>query len=136
VFSPTRPSIFSGKHPNPGKPYTQSREPRNLRTVFNGIQDLILVITPDQVIVDANDAFLRQMGYNRWEVVGKKCFEVYHQTNQSCYGKKSGCPLNSVIRNREAANSIRTRTDPFGKIHYLEVSIHPLWEKSGKISGF
>jgi PAS domain S-box-containing protein len=107
-----------------------------LRTVFNGIQDLILVITPDQEIVDANEAFLRQMGYSRWEVVGKKCFEVYHQTNQSCYGEESGCPLNSVIRNREAANSIRTRTDPFGKTHYMEVSIYPVWEKSGKISRF
>jgi PAS domain S-box-containing protein len=107
-----------------------------LQTVFNGIQDLILVITPDQVIVDANEAFLRQMGYNRWEVVGKKCFEVYHQTNQSCYGEKSGCPLSSVIRNRESSKTIRTRTDPFGKVHYLEVTIHPLWEKSGKISRF
>ncbi len=109
---------------------------QELRTVFNGIQDLILVITPDQIIVDANEAFLRQMGYNRWEVVGKKCFEVYHQTNQSCFGSESGCPLNSVIRNREASNTIRTRTDPFGKTHYMEVAIYPLWEKSGKISRF
>jgi PAS domain S-box-containing protein len=109
---------------------------QELQTVFNGIQDLILVITPDQVILDANDAFLRQMGYDRSEVVGKKCFEVYHQTNQSCYGQKSGCPLNSVIRNRDAASTIRTRTDPHGKTHYLEVSIYPVWEKDGKISRF
>jgi PAS domain S-box-containing protein len=109
---------------------------QELRTVFNGIQDLILVITPDQVIVDANDAFLRQMGYDRREVVGKKCFEVYHQTNQSCYGENSACPLKSVIRNRESSTTIQTRTDPMGKRHYLEVTIYPLWEKDGKISRF
>lgn len=107
-----------------------------LQTILNGIQDLILVITPDQKIVDANDAFLRQMGYNKEDVVGKKCFEVYHQTHQSCYGDQSGCPLNSVIRNRETAKTLRTRTDPFGKTHYMEVTIHPLWEKDGKISHF
>jgi len=114
--------------------YKQRTE--ELQTVFNGIQDLILVITPDQIIVDANDAFLRQMGYDRWEVVGKKCFEVYHQTNQSCYGEKSGCPLNSVIRDRKSSTTIRTRTDPLGKVHYMEVTIYPLWEKTGKISRF
>lgn len=107
-----------------------------MQTILDGIQDLILVITPDQEIVDANEAFLRQMGYNKEEVVGKKCFEIYHQTHQSCYGDQSGCPLNTVIRNRETAKTIRTRTDPHGKTHYMEVTIHPLWEKDGKISGF
>ena len=107
-----------------------------MQTILNGIQDLILVITPDQKIVDANEAFLRQMGYSKAEVVGKKCFEIYHQTNQSCYGQQSGCPLNTVIRNRQTAKTIRTRTDPHGKTHYMEVTIHPLWEKNGKISQF
>ena len=107
-----------------------------MQTILNGIQDLILVITPDQEIVDVNEAFLRQMGYNKEEVVGKKCFEIYHQTHQSCYGDQSGCPLNTVIRNRETAKTIRTRTDPHGKTHYMEVTIHPLWEKDGKISRF
>ena len=109
---------------------------QEMQTILNGIQDLILVITPEQEIVDANEAFLRQMGYNKEDVIGKKCFEIYHQTHQSCYGDKSGCPLNTVIRNRETAKTIRTRTDPFGKKHYIEVTIHPLWEKNGKISRF
>lgn len=107
-----------------------------MQTVLDGIQDMILVITPEQIIVDANAAFLKQMGYTKAQVVGKKCFEIYHQTNQSCFGDQSGCPLNTVIRNRETAKTIRTRTDPFGKTHYLEVTIHPLWEKGGKISHF
>lgn len=109
---------------------------KEIQTILNGIQDLILVITPDQEIVDANDAFLRHMGYEKKEVVGKKCFEVYHQTNQSCFGELSGCPLKTVIRDRKAARTIRTRTGPNGKMHYMEVTIHPLWGKDGKISRF
>lgn len=112
------------------------QQTKELNTILDGIQDMILVITPDQEIVDANDAFLRQMGYDKEEVVGKKCFEVYHQTNQSCYGARSGCPLRTVIRNRKAAQTVRTRTGPDGTTHYMEVSIHPLWEKGGKISRF
>jgi two-component system NtrC family sensor kinase len=112
------------------------RRTKELNTIFNGIQDLILVITPEQEIVDCNEAFLRQMGYEKHEVVGKKCFEVYHQTNQSCFGDKSGCPLRTVIHNRKAAQTVRTRTSPDGAVHYMEVGIHPLWEKDGKISSF
>lgn len=107
-----------------------------IQTILNGIQDLILVITPDQRIVDANEAFLRYMGYNKQDVVGKKCYEVYHQSYESCYGNQSGCPLNTVIRNRKTARTIRTRTGADGKMHYMEVTIHPLWEKDGKISRF
>ena len=105
-----------------------------IQTILNGIQDMILVFTPDQEIVDANDAFLKQMGYSREEVLGKKCFEVYHQTHQPCFDASSGCPFKTVIRNRMPAQTVRTRTGADGKVHYMEVSIHPLREKSGEIS--
>lgn len=105
-----------------------------IQTILNGIQDMILVFTPDQEIVEANEAFLKQMGYTREEVLGKKCFEVYHQTHQPCFGEENGCPLKTVIRNRMPAQTIRTRTGANGKLHYMEVTIHPLWEKDGKIS--
>ncbi|MBC2711946.1 MAG: PAS domain-containing protein [Desulfosarcina sp.] len=109
---------------------------KEMQTILDGIQDLILVITPEQEIVDVNEAFLKQMGYTKKEVVGKKCHEVYHQTNQSCFENNNACPLKTVIRNRKAAQTIRTRTEPKGKIHYMEVSIYPLWEKDGRISHF
>ena len=105
-----------------------------IQTILNGIQDLILVFTPEQEIVEVNDAFLKHMGYTREEVLGKKCFEVYHQTHQPCFGEENGCPLKTVIRNRMPAQTIRTRTSANGSLHYMEVTIHPLWEKDGKIS--
>jgi two-component system, NtrC family, sensor kinase len=105
-----------------------------IQTILNGIQDLILVFTPEQEIVDANDAFLKTMGYEKKDVIGKKCYEVYHQSHQPCHGEENGCPFETVIRNRMAAETIRTRTGPSGKVHYMEVSIHPIWEKDGKLS--
>jgi two-component system, NtrC family, sensor kinase len=105
-----------------------------IQTILNGIQDLILVFTPDQVIVEVNDAFLKHMGYTREQVLGKKCFEVYHKHHEPCYGEVNGCPLKTVIRNRMPAQTIRTRSSADGQLHYMEVTIHPLWEKDGKIS--
>ncbi|GAB6904977.1 conserved hypothetical protein [Desulfosarcina cetonica] len=105
-----------------------------IQTILNGIQDLILVFTPEQEIVDANEAFLKYMGYEKKDVIGKKCYEVYHQTDESCFLEEKGCPLKSVIQNQLPADTIRTRTGPGGKVHYMEVSIHPIWEKNGKLS--
>ncbi len=105
-----------------------------IQTILNGIQDLILVFTPNQEIVDANDAFLKYMGYEKKDVIGKKCYEVYHQTDHPCHGEKNGCPLKTVMQNSMPAETIRTRTGPNGKVHYMEVCIHPIWEKDGKIS--
>ena len=34
-----------------------------VETILNGIQDFIVVITPEMDIVEANDAFLEKMGY-------------------------------------------------------------------------
>jgi two-component system, NtrC family, sensor kinase len=105
-----------------------------IQTILNGIQDLIMVFTPEQEIVDTNDAFLKYMGYEKKDVIGKKCYEVYHQPDHPCHGETNGCPLKTVIRNRMAAETIRTRTGPDGKVRYMEVSIHPIWEKDGRLS--
>jgi PAS domain S-box-containing protein len=105
-------------------------------TILNGIEDFFLVISPDQRIIEANEAFLRHMGYKREQVIGKHCFEVHHRNAQECFSQREGCPIGEVIRNRRPAQTTRTRTDSQGKTHYMKVSLYPVWEKSGKISRF
>lgn len=107
-----------------------------METILNGIQDFILVITPDRTIVEVNEAFLRQMGYTRDEVIGRKCHEIFHKVNHPCNDGKAVCPLNKVIRNRRPQQQIRTRMDHNGEQRYIEVSIYPIWERGGKISRF
>lgn len=107
-----------------------------METILNGIDDFILVISPDQYIVAANDAFLRHMGYERDQVIGKRCYEVHHRDTAECFNRREGCPISDVIRNRRPAQTTRTRTDSQGNIHYMKVSLYPLWEKNGRISRF
>jgi PAS domain S-box-containing protein len=109
---------------------------KEMETILNGIEDFILVISPDQYILDANEAFLNHMGYARDQVIGKRCYEVHHRDAQNCFSRRKGCPIGEVIRNRRPAQTTRTRTDSQGNIHYMKVSLYPIWEKSGKISRF
>jgi PAS domain S-box-containing protein len=107
-----------------------------METILNGIQDFILVINPDMSIVEANESFLQKMGYSRSEVIGRKCYEVYHQSDSPCELKRDECPLQKVIRNKRQDRQIQKREMPNGDVRYYEVSIFPIWEKSGKISRF
>jgi two-component system, NtrC family, sensor kinase len=107
-----------------------------METILNGIQDFILVINPDMSIVEANESFLQKMGYSRSEVIGRKCYEVYHRNEQLCQLANNACPLNKVIREQRLDRQIQKRELPNGDVLYYEVSIFPIWEKSGKISRF
>jgi PAS domain S-box-containing protein len=107
-----------------------------METILNGIQDFILVITPDREIVEVNEAFLKQMGYSREEVIGSKCHEIFQRVNRPCNDGEVFCPLNKVIRNKRPSQEVRTRVDHMGEHHYIEVSMFPIWEKDGKISKF
>ncbi len=107
-----------------------------MATVLNGIQEFILVITPESVIVDVNEAFLKSMDYTRDEVIGRKCYEVYQRSDYPCDQREALCPLKKAIRNRSPSQQIRPRLGSDGKLRHLEVTVYPIWEKDGKISKF
>ncbi len=111
-------------------------EKKAIETIVNGIQEFILVITPDLKIIEANEAFLTKLGYTREEVIGRKCNAIFQ-----CVGHTPGhsdpfCPMNEVIRNQVPTHQIRTRKGRNGAPRYFEVNIYPIWEKGGKISKF
>ena len=107
-----------------------------METILNGIQDFILVITPDMEIIEANEAFLTKMNYTPEEVIGKKCHQVYHKIDYPCKEDETHCPLRDVVRNKRQARQIQTRVMPNGENRYYEVNVYPIWEKDGKISKF
>jgi two-component system NtrC family sensor kinase len=107
-----------------------------IETILNGIEDLIVLLTPEMEIVEVNQAFLDQMGYLREEVIGRKCHEVFQKINRQCNVADIACPLSAVIRNKKPSQQVLTRVDHDGKPHYIEVTIFPIWEKDGKISKF
>jgi PAS domain S-box-containing protein len=120
-----------------GQEERKLRERTNeMETILNGIQDFILVITPDMEIIDANESFLTKMRYDRRDVIGRKCYQVYHKIDHPCNGGETDCPLREVVRNKRQVRKIQTRLMPNGEKRYYEVNIYPIWEKDGKISKF
>ncbi len=107
-----------------------------LETILDGIQDFILIFSPDREIVEVNEAFLKHMNYTRKEVIGRKCYDVYKEVTRKSSNCHAKCPLEKVIREKRHCREELIRLGPDGKARYAEVTIYPVWEKKGKISKF
>ncbi|MGD8670320.1 MAG: PAS domain-containing protein, partial [Desulfobacterales bacterium] len=107
---------------------------KEMQTILDGIEDFILVISPQMEVVEANSSFLNKMGYTPEEVIGKKCHQVWYKLDHPCNDDKKHCPLQEVVRNKGYVHRIRRRILPNGQIRYYEVSVYPIWEKDGKIT--
>ena len=107
-----------------------------METIVDGIQAFISVISPDMEIVEVNEAFLKQMRCTRDDVIGRKCHEVFQDSDRRCNTEKIVCPLDEVIRNKRPARHVMTRENSKGTLSHFEVNIYPIWEKDGKISKF
>lgn len=111
--------------------------PKNeMETIFNGIRDFILIISPERVILETNDAFLKHMDQKRENVIGRKCYEVFREVTRKSSNCHEKCPLEKVIREKHHCHAELTRLGSDGKPRYTELSIFPIWEKKGKISKF
>jgi two-component system NtrC family sensor kinase len=107
-----------------------------METILNGIQDYILLLTPDRRIIQANEAYLRDMDYSLEDVVGRKCHEVFQNISSPCSNGDVTCPLSRAIQNRRPSQNVLTMKGKEGELHYFEVTIFPVWEKDGKVSKF
>jgi len=111
------------------------RQSREFKMILDGIDDFIIVLTPDMEITEVNESFLKRMGYAREEVIGKKCHEVFQKINRICDAEVL-CPLKEVIRNKRPSQRLMTRIDREGGLRHIEVTIYPVWEADGKILKF
>ncbi len=111
----------------------QSQE---LEAIFQSIQDSILVISPDFYVEEVNDACLKNMGYQREEVIGKKCYEIFQRSNRKCEEDELFCPLKSVKDTKQPCKRILPRINRKGEVVYLEIAIYPILDDKGELTRF
>jgi two-component system sensor kinase FixL len=69
-----------------------------LETLFEGINEEILVIDSDYVVRDVNRMFLDRHTLRKQDVVGRKCYEVTYRTDGPCDLDRVPCPLQKAKR--------------------------------------
>lgn len=95
---------------------------------FNSINDVVTIHDKDLNIVRANKAALTTFGLSAQELIGKKCFQVYHHKN--C--PPEGCP--SCMINKTGKSITREYYEPALDC-YVEVKAYPRFDDKNNIIG-
>ncbi|MGA2317856.1 MAG: PAS domain S-box protein [Thermodesulfobacteriota bacterium] len=95
---------------------------------FNSIKDLVSIHDKDFRIVKVNKAFAGTFGMENGELIGKKCYEIIHGTEEPW----PNCP------HRQTLGCGKPVTEEFWEPRrgrYLEVSASPIYNEKGEMIG-
>lgn len=69
-----------------------------LKTLFDGIDEEIMVIDADYKVLNVNRSFLERHGIHKKEAIGKRCFEVTYHAEKPCDQENGLCPLKKAMQ--------------------------------------
>ncbi len=99
--------------------------------IFDHLPDPVLVLRPDYLVEEANLSFLNRFQKMAAEVIGKPCYEVFHQFDEPCDRKGMTCLLPSVLENCQPAQVLQTSANADGTLRYDEITMSPLSSPEG-----
>ncbi|MGZ5192107.1 MAG: PAS domain-containing protein, partial [Flavisolibacter sp.] len=102
--------------------------------VIDSISDEILVIDPiNYRILDANKAALEQLKSAKEELIGKTCYQASHHRLMPCTPPQDNCPMKEAIKTGKPSVMIHQHFDKNNNPIDVEVAVHPVKDKDGKI---
>jgi PAS domain S-box-containing protein len=102
--------------------------------VIDSISDALIAIDPiDYTIIGANKAALNQLKLVKEELIGKTCYEATHHTLMPCASSQNGCPLEETLKTGKPSVLVHQHFDQNKKPIDVEVAVHPVKDKNGKI---
>lgn len=103
-------------------------ESRNtLRTLFDGIDDSVLIVDENLRVITLNRAGAAQAGLEPRLGVGKYCYEILHQTDKPC----DQCPVLDTFRTDKPVLATQSRIGKEGQPRELEIRTYPLENPDG-----
>jgi PAS domain S-box-containing protein len=106
-----------------------------IETVINSIPDAISIIEIDSGrIIDANEAFLADVGLPRNQVVGQLCHELTHSLSELCAPPHHECPMLKTKETGQKCTVEHTHKSGDGHEVIVEVSTFPIKDEDGAFS--
>ncbi len=99
-----------------------------LSSIFEGIQDGVVVLDKDFLILFANSSYIEQIGRSSNEIKCKHCYEVSYDRDEPCYLAGLECSVKNVFETGLSSREVRKKD---GK--YMEIIVYPLKDSSGKV---
>lgn len=103
--------------------------------VLDATHDAICIIdAADFKIVGANHVFLKEVGMNEEDVLGKTCHGATHNSCEPCAPPDHTCPLQATISTGTGSVAEHIHYSKQGEKLYVEVSTYPIFDGLGKIN--
>ncbi|MFH1622005.1 MAG: PAS domain S-box protein [Candidatus Omnitrophota bacterium] len=104
-----------------------NREVHNWESIFNSLHDPAMIVSPESLIVKANQSMLNFLGKPMDEVIGKTCYKVVHGTDAPVYL----CPHEMVKKTKKHQDVELYIAE---KDMFVIVSVDPCLDEKGDIS--
>ncbi len=99
-----------------------------LENIFRSISDMVYISDKDYTIKNINRAVIEKIGKSPDEIIGKKCYEIFHGTNEPL----EACPHHKSAQAKKAY--VEEVKDPYLKGTFL-TSVSPLFDSAGEFLG-
>lgn len=111
----------------------QNNNSRFFADIFQAAPLPTLVLDPQMVVQEVNSSFLRRYSQKREDVIGRRCFEVFHGQSLPC--PPSQCRFRAALSGRRGQNNLHEFTDDNGNQIIDEVILSPLLDQDGRVMG-
>lgn len=99
--------------------------------VFNSLPFPSLILTPDKVIISANQAFLEKKRTDLEKIVGKTCHQVFYDTEKPC--SQAICPFSKVIAEKKPQSILRRTEFDGNEEVWIDRMFSPILDDSGDV---
>jgi two-component system sensor kinase FixL len=107
-----------------------------LETLFDGIDEEIMVLDLDYLVLNVNRSFLERHGIEKKDAVGRKCFEVTYHAQEPCDQENFLCPLERAVQTGKRVEVTHRREGgKYGKKEIIRI-MYPLIVGNGEIKYF
>jgi len=100
-----------------------------LETLFDSIEDGIIVLNSNHEIIKMNSSFLKMMGMNERDVLGRTCHDMIFKTLPSQPQKKE-CPVDTLLQSGKPIRFLHEIESDAGK-KILEINLSLFLDKKG-----
>lgn len=95
-------------------------------TTFDSVTDLITIRDRDYQMIRANKAAFKRFGLKPEQMIGKKCFETLHQSDQPC----EGCYVSKTLETQKPESGERDSKYLNGIFQY---HTFPIYDETGEV---
>jgi len=104
-----------------------ARELRDWRSLFHAIPQPVIILDPEYTVTAANLSVLKVTGKTESEIIGRKCYELFH----GAAGSPANCPMNKVL-SAGWSPPVEMEVEAFSRTFL--VSCTPIHNEEGKMA--